>query len=81
MSKQYSGRNWAVRLEVGMYAAGWGARAQEQRSGVHFVGAEGDWCRVADTPRAMTRRNAHRCIVALNKIGCVGAVVEVGGAA
>ena len=76
---QNSGRKWAVRLDAGMYAAGWGTRAHQQRGGVHFVGANGEWCRVDHKPRAMTLRNARRCIAVLEKIGSCGAVVPVDG--
>ena len=77
---QNSGRVWAVRLDAGMYAEGWGGREQPQRGGVHFVGDGGDWCRVNTAPRLMTQRNAKRCIAVLERIGCRGAVVLAGAA-
>ena len=72
------GREWAVRLEEGMYAARWGTQAQRQHGGVHFVSDTGEWCRVETKPRFMSARNAKRCIAALERIGCRGAVVLAG---
>ena len=72
-----SGRDWAVRLDAGMYVVRWGTRAHRQHGGVHFVSDTGEWCRVDATPRAMTLRNARRCVAALVRVGCVGAVVGV----